>query len=422
MSMNAGKCEVLYFHSDQVTCKAMYTLGEYGLVPIMVKERGVQVMKSLPWKDRARYLGLHYGPGTTFESCTDELYTSGQRALFSLVSKLRRQGLFVPAVAVRAFDAQVRSILSYGVQVWGPAMVLQVLERGYPSNQEPRSCYFEYALQNRMVELQKSFLKQLTGAGLPPNRLLFRESGQYPLQMYWAKLIFRFWNRLVEAKGTVYHHCFREELRLAFTSFLTYDGWGTKVIRILEAMGDDLGLGTGDAGTEARVDAVSSHVLDIKELMEGLRSRFDDDWSSVRLAVDPRVFISDNMQPGVKMCRYLQWMGQPKHCRGYILPKQHVTLMRFRMCVWPLAVNRPHGREREARWCQVCGNQQAVEDERHVLLECPVYADIRTNLWNMGATPGDRMDAVMGIENQRGLAQVLDCIRRRRSQYAGELT
>ena len=67
MSMNAGKCDVLYFHSDQVTCKAMYTLGEYGLVPIMVKERGVQVMKSLPWKDRARYLGLHYGPGTTFE-------------------------------------------------------------------------------------------------------------------------------------------------------------------------------------------------------------------------------------------------------------------------------------------------------------------------------------------------------------------
>ena len=151
MSMNAGKCEVLYFHSDKVICKAMYTLGEYGLVFIMVKERGVQVMKSLPWKDRARYLGLHYGPGTTFESCTDKLYASGQRALFSLVSKLRRQGLFVPAVAVRAFDAQVRSILSYGVQVWGPAMVLQVLERGYPSNQGPRSCNFEYALQNRMV-------------------------------------------------------------------------------------------------------------------------------------------------------------------------------------------------------------------------------------------------------------------------------
>ena len=30
----------------------------------------------MPWLARERYLGLHYGPDTPFESCTDELFAS----------------------------------------------------------------------------------------------------------------------------------------------------------------------------------------------------------------------------------------------------------------------------------------------------------------------------------------------------------
>lgn len=59
MNLNARKCELLYFHGDQGTCKDMYTLGEHGLVPIVVKVH-VHVMQSLPLKNRARYLRLHY--------------------------------------------------------------------------------------------------------------------------------------------------------------------------------------------------------------------------------------------------------------------------------------------------------------------------------------------------------------------------
>ena len=46
------------------------------------------------------------------------------------------------------------------------------------------------------------------------------------------------------------------------------------------------------------------------------------------------------------------------------------------MC-WDLEVNRPQGRERGCRTCRVCGDQQAVEDELHVLCECPAYEPIR---------------------------------------------
>jgi len=185
-----------------------------------------------------------------------------------------------------------------------------------------------------------------------------------------------------------------------------------------ESPEDNVRTGVDDSGDiEVKVDALATRSLDVGQLICELRNRFDDDWESERLTVDPALFVSDNRQPGVKMCRYKHWMGLPKHGSGYISPKQHVTLMRFRMCVWPLAVNRPHGRERSARWCRVCGNRQAVEDECHVLLDCPAYANIRLKLWDLGVTPGDRMIEIMGVKDQRGLARVLDDIRRCRLQY-----
>ena len=33
---------------------------------------------------------------------------------------------------------------------------------------------------------------------------------------------------------------------------------------------------------------------------------------------------------------------------------------------------------REQRVCRCCGTESQIEDEKHVLLECPAYDDIRT--------------------------------------------
>ena len=38
----------------------------------------------------------------------------------------------------------------------------------------------------------------------------------------------------------------------------------------------------------------------------------------------------------------------------------------------------------EERICPICKN--AVEDEKHVLLECPLYDDIRVDLWRSLST------------------------------------
>ncbi|GIL92958.1 hypothetical protein Vretifemale_20407 [Volvox reticuliferus] len=152
-------------------------------------EGGVTVYRQLEVVDRARYLGIYYGPNTTFVSCTKELFKVGQRVMYVLIHKLSRQGLLLPRIGLKCFDAQIRSILSYGVQVWGPERLLEVLRA-----EDTAGCgCFEKALKDPMVTLQQSFLRALAGVKVAPNNLLFREFDQYPLQVFWAKLVFRFW-------------------------------------------------------------------------------------------------------------------------------------------------------------------------------------------------------------------------------------
>ena len=87
------------------------------------------------------------------------------------------------------------------------------------------------------------------------------------------------------------------------------------------------------------------------------------------------------------MAKYKHWFGLPSsgskplawpgHSLIYIPWKQHRLLHRFRLCCWPLEANRPFGRPREQRVYRFCQNE--VEDERHVLLKCPKYAQARTD-------------------------------------------
>ncbi|GLC35023.1 hypothetical protein PLESTM_000270700 [Pleodorina starrii] len=405
LTVNAKKCELLFFHPNAQVRSHFYAISD--LATMRVTEDGLPVVRPITWKTRARYLGLHFGPNSAFSSCTDELHAAGRRAMFSLLSKLRRQGLLLPSVGMKCFNAQVRSVLSYGSQLWGADLVLAMIERGFPANEAPRSCYFEAAIRDRMVKLQISFMKQLVGAAVPPLQLLFRELGQVPLQLHWAESVFRFWNSLVEDTSNVYHSAFRHEIRLALESDLQADGWGSKVIRVLNLLGHDWGEEAAAGNMDTRVRRFSACRLDVEALMDTLRGRVNDDWGSDRLAVDPGAFVSDGRKPGVKMCRYKHWMGLPKQFEGYIPPAHHRSLLRFRLCVSDLAINSESSRSRELRVCKTCRSNGAVEDEKHFLLECSALASARQRLWDLGVPVSACVNDVMQVDDQRGLASAI---------------
>ena len=142
------------------------------------------------------------------------------------------------------------------------------------------------------------------------------------------------------------------------------------------------------------------------------------DWDNPRLQGDPRAFVSDGLQPGVKMCRYRQWMGYDAnrgskrgvgHVAIYIPRRHHVALMRFRLGCWDLEANRSVSggshRPRQQRVCRMCSSG-AVEDEQHVLLECTAYAELRV----VAQLPEHSMKDIMLGFDQPKLAHLLFAI------------
>lgn len=399
MSVNIRKCEVLVIHPHSSIREFVRKSCSVGMRNPAIHGAQIQMM---PWVTRARYLGIFHDSEKTFESCVAELLAKGQRAMFALVDKLRLKGLLSPNVSLNCFNVGVRSILSFAVQVWGPAFLLEISQ----GLGDGRSHCFDKALNNKMVQVQRDFLQYIAGVKKVPYRLLFREFGQYPLHVHWAKLVFRFWNNIVRKPGSIHHHVLRDEIRLAIGSNLEGKGWGALVLKVLQLLGHFEGI-SPTMSVDEQVDLISVMELDVGALVDELISRFDDDWGSSRLQIDPRDFVSDGQQPGVKMCRYEQWMEPASHCSIYIPRKHHVSLMRFRLCVWETEVNRPTGRARSDRKCPACHIDGAIEDEKHILLECPRYADLRADLWTLGVASNASMKQVMCLDNQKALAGIV---------------
>ena len=87
-------------------------------------------------------------------------------------------------------------------------------------------------------------------------------------------------------------------------------------------------------------------------------------------------------------------MGEARHTQVCIPRAWHALLMRFRLGVWLIEANKPRGatgqdRDRAEIFCPIClaAGCPQVEDERHVLLECGAYEDIRSALWAQESTP-----------------------------------
>ena len=87
---------------------------------------------------------------------------------------------------------------------------------------------------------------------------------------------------------------------------------------------------------------------------------------------------------GVKLCTYRRWFARPAHQRCpacWEVPMSTAKLqkiLRFRMGshLLPIEQGRQLRLPRHRRVCRLC-HTGALDDERHMLLECPALADLR---------------------------------------------
>ncbi len=265
----------------------------------------------VPMVSTARYLGLVYGPGAPFESCRAQLNDSGRAAMFGLMNKQSKLRIWAPAVRMRLFDGQVRPIVWYGCEVWGPE-VLSALVRG-PRRRDTSNTeagWFEACLDDPAVKLQVMFMRTTCGAKLPPHRLLFAELSQLPLHMYWLKMVIGFWNRLVRQPESLAADVLVEEVRLYLEGW--NDGWVGHLFGVLGALGIDVWAGAPSLCLAPTSLATwrGATALPLAHICTAFREKLSAAaWSSPRLVENPRDCVSDGKQPGVKMCRYKHWMG-----------------------------------------------------------------------------------------------------------------
>ncbi len=170
------------------------------------------------------------------------------------------------------------------------------------------------------------------------------------------------------------HTVFRDDVRLALQG--NTKCWSSKVMAALRVLGVPLHLDDGDL--DARVSSVVAQTLDVESTCE-LMSKWLQP-AMVGLDADPRACASQH----ATLCTHLRWFlpadtDRAAHVSCYdIQPGLHRLLMRFRLGCADIAVN--SGRfiqtPRDQRKCRAC-NQDAVEDERHVVFECDAYASLR---------------------------------------------
>jgi hypothetical protein len=284
-----------------------------------------------------------------------------RRALAGLRRYCARTGLSNPAKQCELFDTLVRTTLSHGVEVWGPAFVGGIVD-GSGGHDDSETFH-------------RAFLRRLLGVrGCTPNFLVLAEFGRFPLACYWARLVFAFWRR-VEFMGDerpLLRAAVRDSMQLAeeqAAAGVRSDRlcWGAQVKTFITRMGVDS----------------TYHPLQVEQAARQLYLAAFRRGAGVKLMFYKDVVRGgDDSLTGYAMQPYLQ----------QVLPRrQQVALARFRTSAHYLGVEvgRWSGQERSLRTCRLCGSGD-MEDEQHMVFHCahPDVVAVRDSFGELFSTNG----------------------------------
>ena len=245
----------------------------------------------------------------------------------------------LPSMQIKLFNTTVLPILTYGCEVWGlgKASPLDVLH----------------------LSFLKSLLKVKTTT---PNCFVYGELGVFPLSIERQVRIIKFWLKIISVgmvgdnfTGIVYRELFN--LSLLQPNFVT---WCTKIRDLLNM------TGFGNVWLD-------QYVQDEREFVYIFRQRVTDmylqEWSAnISLTSKNRIF------PNIKtrFC-FEPYLDMNNSCL-------RVAVSRIRLSSHMFLIERGRwGKKRidiEMRKCTVCN---VLEDEFHVLIECPKYKNQRRN-------------------------------------------
>ena len=365
MQVNVGKTEVVVFDRKRYSGAAVW------------QYQGQQV----PVSQQFRYLGVQFHSTQGVFVCTDALAAAGSRAMWAMLARCKEHGIRSLAMQVQLFNSLVSPILCYCSEVWGPALL----------SQAGSGAALVSKLQNNVISrVQFTFLRTLAGRVRKSTArlLLSREFGAQPLVSLWLRAAVSMWNRVVDMDASSLLVCaMRDNLRLSTVSS-SGAVWCTQLRRVLEYV---------HAHSQQLGDAVQRlqnfQSLDLKTIARAFDGVLYQQWQGC--PVNPRDAASGH---GV-YSTYERWFAACSSadmlsvspalwCPDYVsqtagINREHLgSLTRFRLGAHDLRVcsgrwQRPPV-PRSDRVCLRPGCQsEVVEDEFHMVFECPFYAPVR---------------------------------------------
>ena len=153
-----------------------------------------------------KYLGLLIHNNGNFMKGTSELKTKARKAWFKCKNILYSNKVNNVQLLLELFDKLVKPILLYGVEVWGPDYLKQlILKDDYKTIDK---CFCEM--------IHNMACKSILGVSKYSSNIAARaELGRTPLYPYITGSVFRFWYKLIsQSKSTILKESYFSELEL----------------------------------------------------------------------------------------------------------------------------------------------------------------------------------------------------------------
>ena len=325
--VNLDKSKIVHYRSAK-TAETLYNFTFSG--------------KSMDKVDRYKYLGLILHYKLDFSVTAQAVAKSATRALGLLIAKAKAFGGFTYNCMTKLYESMVMSIIRYGAAVWGD---------------KEFSCI--NAVHNRMCRYYLGVNK------FTPNAAIQGDMGVRVPWQHQKLEIARQWCRLVNMSDSrVNKKIFK------WANGFTCKNWTSRAKNFFNLCQRDVYTAVNNIDKKDFMD-------DMHECIEKI---FVEKWLAIVNKVESRKKNGKNKLR--TYCTLKSTFCSEKYVYN-ILPKSHRSaLAQFRSGTAPirLETGRYEGLPVEERICFVCKN--CVESELHVLIECPLYNEIRSLLFS----------------------------------------
>jgi hypothetical protein len=331
--------------------------------------------KNIEYQNSFIYLGIHFDQHRWLKDSISHTAVAASRAMWALINRIHEIGIMSLETKINLFKTLVLPVGNYGCQIWGVCFLI-------PSEAQTFA-------KNPIQKMVLDFLRIITGCGKKTCRwILLREFDMWPVQSQWAILCVRIWTKNCESmrKGTDSMETVTMDADLELFRSGNTVCWS---FHFLNAM---CHIGLVAEGDGAGVDIVDLRGWNIQQLSELTFSEKSVDLAYKACYEELHPELKSGTRPpenqayvvgekGRSLDKYMRLFHDPnlKTVKASIPDRYLRNGMRFRASGIPFKDNAFEFKSikmRDYRQCDMC-SRGIVEDEPHVVFDCPFYDDLR---------------------------------------------